>query len=130
MLGSGGNKGWGRVAMIGMDKELEYLIKAWKRVRINLRNTERVGAGNGERMQRRQHKKTLWEETLRRRLKTQSVGAMDGREPTWKRKKARYASRELPQTVGAVGDSLWMWIYAVQRSATASPILELLFHTG
>ena len=72
----------------------------------------------------------LWEETLRRRLGTQSVGAIDGREPTWKRENARYASRELPQTVGAVGDSLWMWMYAVQRIATASPILELLFHTG
>ena len=79
-MGSGGNNGWGRVAMIGMDKELEYLIKTWKRVRISLRSTER--AGNGERMQRRQHKKNLWEKTLRRRLKTQSVGAMDGREPT------------------------------------------------
>src|ERR1700694_5829282 len=102
--------------MIGMDKELEYLIETWKRVRISLRNTER--AGNSERMQRRQHKKNLWEETLRRRLKTQSVGAMDGREPTWKKGKRqdmlvenRYKQWELLAT------QLWMWMYAVMKTS-------------
>jgi len=38
-------KGWdSRVAMIGMDGELEYLIKAWKRVLKSFQNTEAVGA--------------------------------------------------------------------------------------
>src|ERR1700733_13082730 len=32
------------VAMIGMDGELEYLIKAWKRVWESLHNAEAVGA--------------------------------------------------------------------------------------
>ena len=39
----------GLVTMIGMDIELEYLIKAWKQVWISLQNTEAVGAGNSGR---------------------------------------------------------------------------------
>ena len=41
-------------------------------------------------------------------------GSLDGREPTWNWEKTRFAGRESPQTVGAVGVSLWMWMYAVQ----------------
>ena len=37
------------VAMIGMDGELEYLIKAWKRVCKSLQNAEAVGAITVER---------------------------------------------------------------------------------
>ena len=91
-----------RVAMIGMDGELEYLIKAWKRVWKSFQNAEAVGA-------------VTVEETLGARNCGIS-GSLGGREPTWNKKKARFAGRELPQTVGAtqVGDSLWMWMDAGQ----------------
>ena len=42
-------KYWGQGTMIGVDVELEYLIKACQRVWISLRNAE-AGSRNSERM--------------------------------------------------------------------------------
>jgi len=73
----GSQKGWGkRAAVIRMDRELEYLIKAWKRVCKGLRNAEAVGAVTVESVQR------LQEETLGAQNCGIS-GSLDGREPTW-----------------------------------------------
>ena len=49
MLGGESKKRLGLVTMIGMDIELEYLIKALKQVWISLQNTEAMGAGNSGR---------------------------------------------------------------------------------
>ena len=99
--------------MIGMDGELEYLIKAWKRVWKSFQNAEAVGAVTVEDVKTSVQR--LQEETLGARNCGIS-GSLGGREPTWNKKKARFAGRESPQTVGAtqVGDSLWMWMDAGQ----------------
>src|SRR5579859_6578666 len=73
---------WGRrVAMIGMDGELEYLIKAWKRVWKSFQNAEAVGAVTVEDVKTSVQR--LREETLGARNCGIS-GSLDGREPTWK----------------------------------------------
>ena len=95
--------------MIGMDGELEYLIKAWKRVWESLQNAEAVGAITVE--DAKTSAQRLQEETLGARNCGIS-GSLDGREPTRNWKKTRFAGRESPQTVGAVGDSLWIWMDA------------------
>ena len=110
----GVKNGWGRrAAMIGMGGELEYLIKAWKRVWKSFQNAEAAEAVTVEDVKTSVQR--LQEETLGARNCGIS-GSLDGREPTWNKKKARFAGRESPQTVGAtqVGDSLWMWMDAGQ----------------
>ena len=68
------------VAVIGMDRELEYLIKAWKRVCKSLQNAEAVGAVTVE--DAKTSVQRLQEETLGARDCGIS-GSLDGREPTW-----------------------------------------------
>jgi hypothetical protein len=93
-----------------MDGELEYLIKAWKRVWESLHNAEAVGAITVE--DAKTSVQRLQEETLGARNCGISGSCVDGREPTQNWKKTRFAGRELPQIVGAVGDSLWIWMDA------------------
>jgi len=74
-------RGQKSAAIIGMDGELEYLIKAWKQACKGLENTEAVGAitvrvqGNC----RRKH----WELG---KCGISGSCVQDGREPTWKEK--------------------------------------------
>ena len=63
-----------------MDIELEYLIKAWKRVCKSLQNAEAVGAVTVE--DAKTSVQRLQEETLGARNCGIS-GSLDGREPTW-----------------------------------------------
>src|SRR5579859_6140046 len=99
--------------MIGMNGELESLIKAWKRAWKSFQNAEAVRAITVEDV--KTWVQRLWGETLGARNCGIS-GSLDGREPTWNRKRARFTGRESLQTVGAthVGDSLWMWMDAGQ----------------
>src|SRR5579859_1270804 len=75
---------WGRrVAMIGMNGELDYLIKAWKRAWKSFQNAEAVGAVTVEDVKTSVQR--LQEETPGARNCGIS-GSLDGREPTWNRK--------------------------------------------
>jgi hypothetical protein len=78
--------------------ELEYLIRAWKQVCKSLQNAEAMGAVTVE--DAKTSVQRLQEETLGAQDCGIS-GSLDGREPTRNWKKARFAGRELQQTVGA-----------------------------
>ena len=68
-------------AVIGMDRELEYLIGAWKRVCKSLQNPEAVGVITVE--DAKTSVQRLQEETLGARNCRISGSCADGREPTW-----------------------------------------------
>jgi len=82
--------------MMKEHRKLEYLVRVYTdAVRAGSEGICQEGIGPGAKICRRKH----WELGI-----AESVGAMDGREPTWKRDKGS-AGREWPQTVG-VGNAL------------------------
>jgi len=112
-----------------MDRELEYLIKAWKRVCKSLPNAEAVGAVTVEDAKTSVQKR-LQEETLGARNCGIS-GSCVGREPTrnWKRQDSLvencHKQWELLATHSGCG---WMLCKSENCNSITNP--ELLFHTG
>jgi hypothetical protein len=112
-----------------MDGELEYLIKAWKRVCKCLRNAEAVGAITVE--DAKTSVQRLQEETLGARNCGISGSCVDGREPTrnWKRQDSlvenRHKQWELLATHSGCG-----CVRCMSENCNGITNPEILFHTG
>jgi hypothetical protein len=119
--------------MIGMNVELEYLVKIQRRARIGLWNTEVVGTGNSERNAKASVQGSLAGGNTGNEGWTCGISGSCGRKGT-NLEKARFIGRELRQTVGeelkfAAHSGCGCMRCKSERTATASPILEqLLFH--